>query len=348
MEHVDVLRKLQEKWREELGDTEYNSERDVRLLCADELDHVIHALSAQGEAVAYALKNSKTGEMFWDEDECIWSDSSGAEYYAEILNDRGDGEEFAVAPLYTHPQPQGLGKAVRLRVIFPDGLVQFVPAETKPGFFESQGCIVVPIISEAQLAAELLANEKRLHHQSQHAPQEQAAGALDLSAPPRVWLQVDTDGDNDDRSEAIPEKAWIDLTWHYEYIGGQEVQYIRADLAHPQPQGAVVDDAQGEAAAWMASDGRVISARQKERAIRDGGASASSVSVYSDPLYARTQPQGAVLDDAPTAWISDNDLLKLRESVDDARNIRMTTERTHLRIHPVYIPALVAALREGE
>lgn len=218
MEHVDVLRKLQEKWREELGDTEYNSERDVRLLCADELDHVIHALSAQGEAVAYALKNSKTGEMFWDEDECIWSDSSGAEYYAEILNDRGDGEEFAVAPLYTHPQPQG----------------------------------------------------------------------------------------------------------------------------------AVVDDAQGEAAAWMASDGRVISARQKERAIRDGGASASSVSVYSDPLYARTQPQGAVLDDAPTAWISDNDLLKLRESVDDARNIRMTTERTHLRIHPVYIPALVAALREGE
>lgn len=50
--------------------------------------------------------------------------------------------------------------------------------------------------------------------------------------------------------------------------------------------------AQGEAVAWMASDGRVISAKQKERAIRDGGASASSVSVYSEPLYPQPQPQG--------------------------------------------------------
>ena len=39
-------------------------------------------------------------------------------------------------------------------------------------------------------------------------------------------------------------------------------------------------------------------------------------------------------------WISDNDLLKLAESVDEARNIRMSTKRTHLRVHPVEIPAL--------
>ena len=39
-------------------------------------------------------------------------------------------------------------------------------------------------------------------------------------------------------------------------------------------------------------------------------------------------------------WISDNDLLKLAEAVDEARNIRMSTKRTHLRVHAVRIPAL--------
>jgi hypothetical protein len=37
--------------------------------------------------------------------------------------------------------------------------------------------------------------------------------------------------------------------------------------------------------AWETEDGRVISASQKETALRDGGASASSVAVYSIPLY---------------------------------------------------------------
>lgn len=40
------------------------------------------------------------------------------------------------------------------------------------------------------------------------------------------------------------------------------------------------------------------------------------------------------------AWISDNDIMKLRDSVDDARNIRMSTKRTHLRTHPIFIPEL--------
>lgn len=39
-------------------------------------------------------------------------------------------------------------------------------------------------------------------------------------------------------------------------------------------------------------------------------------------------------------WISDNDLQKLAESVDEARNIRMSTRRTHLRVHAVEVPAL--------
>lgn len=56
------------------------------------------------------------------------------------------------------------------------------------------------------------------------------AGPLDRSAPPRVWLQVDTDGDNKDHSEAMPPEAWGELTWHHSPIGGQEVEYVRKDL----------------------------------------------------------------------------------------------------------------------
>lgn len=56
-------------------------------------------------------------------------------------------------------------------------------------------------------------------------------GPLDISAPERVWLQVDTDGDPEDRTQAMPRDCWMDLTWHYESIGGQEVVYIREDIA---------------------------------------------------------------------------------------------------------------------
>jgi hypothetical protein len=52
---------------------------------------------------------------------------------------------------------------------------------------------------------------------------------MDASAPPRVWLQVDDQGDNEDRSETIPETSWCDLTWCSESIGGQEIEYVRVD-----------------------------------------------------------------------------------------------------------------------
>lgn len=55
-------------------------------------------------------------------------------------------------------------------------------------------------------------------------------GLLDSTAPPRIWLQVDTSASNDERDEAFP--ADIDgVTWQDESIGGLEVQYVRADLA---------------------------------------------------------------------------------------------------------------------
>ena len=47
-------------------------------------------------------------------------------------------------------------------------------------------------------------------------------------------------------------------------------------------------------------------------------------------------------------WISDNDLHKLAESVDEARNVRMSTKRTHLRVHAVEIPALDGLLEKCE
>lgn len=64
---------------------------------------------------------------------------------------------------------------------------------------------------------------------------EAVTSPLDLSAPQKVWLQIDPNGDAEDRSEAIPRAAWDDLTWHYESVGGQEVEYVRADLARPAP-----------------------------------------------------------------------------------------------------------------
>lgn len=59
---------------------------------------------------------------------------------------------------------------------------------------------------------------------------------LDASAPPRVFLQVDTDGDDEDRGEPIPRECWGDMTWHHERIGGQEIEYVRVDRPWSAPK----------------------------------------------------------------------------------------------------------------
>lgn len=53
---------------------------------------------------------------------------------------------------------------------------------------------------------------------------------LTESAPERIWLQVDADGDAEDRSEPIMRESWGDMTWCAEEIGGQEVAYVRSDI----------------------------------------------------------------------------------------------------------------------
>lgn len=46
------------------------------------------------------------------------------------------------------------------------------------------------------------------------------------------------------------------------------------------------------------------------------------------------------------AWISDNDLQKIATCNSEARNIRVSLVRTHLRVHMVEIPALDESVYE--
>lgn len=76
------------------------------------------------------------------------------------------------------------------------------------------------------------AAERRGYERAQREAKDEAVGLLDLSAPEVIWLQVDTGASGDYRDDPFPSD--IDgVTWHNEEIGGLEVRYIRADLAHP-------------------------------------------------------------------------------------------------------------------
>ena len=53
---------------------------------------------------------------------------------------------------------------------------------------------------------------------------------MTTTAPERIWLQIDPSGDPNDRSEPCPDPADVELTWCWSQVGGQEVEYVRADL----------------------------------------------------------------------------------------------------------------------
>lgn len=89
-------------------------------------------------------------------------------------------------------------------------------------------------------------------------------------APERIWLQVDTDGDENDRREPIKRENWGDLTWCYDSIGGQEVVYVRADLADAQLQSekARADAAEAELRASLEFVSRFTSGNNVPRDVR--------------------------------------------------------------------------------
>lgn len=58
-----------------------------------------------------------------------------------------------------------------------------------------------------------------------------AVGALDFIAPESIYLQVDVDGDPEDRSEKFPNFPDYEVTWCTDSQGGQEIRYVRSDIA---------------------------------------------------------------------------------------------------------------------
>jgi hypothetical protein len=56
---------------------------------------------------------------------------------------------------------------------------------------------------------------------------EYTPGELDRTAPEYIWLVIDEDGDNADRSEAWPGADGV--SWCEDSIGGLQIKYIRAD-----------------------------------------------------------------------------------------------------------------------
>jgi hypothetical protein len=95
-------------------------------------------------------------------------------------------------------------------------------------------------------------------------PTSGAAGA-----PERIYLQINTDGDPSDTGYPADHE---DVTWCWRSIGGQEVQYVRADLATPPAQQADKAAAQGLRAQHDADSAelrRLCQARDHARRERD-------------------------------------------------------------------------------
>lgn len=86
--------------------------------------------------------------------------------------------------------------------------------------------------------------------------------------------------------------------------------FARALLAASTPNN-------GNVAAWMTEDGRVISAEQKAGAERDGGASASSVQPYRIALVveAASDKQEAISNEAAMQWVERHNLIPSFETM---------------------------------
>jgi len=64
----------------------------------------LSAQQAAGEAVAWMLRERKTGQFYWDDEICIWSHPDDAEEHA--TENFSDPDAYEVTPLYAAPQPE--------------------------------------------------------------------------------------------------------------------------------------------------------------------------------------------------------------------------------------------------
>ncbi|KVC83999.1 hypothetical protein WI75_04835 [Burkholderia ubonensis] len=99
-----------------------------------------------------------------------------------------------------------------------------------------------------------------------------------------------------------------------EVLGWQSLP--KWDDAAPQPAQADAPAQAREPAAWVTDDDRAITDAQKQRALADGGATASSVRPYSIPCYASRAPA-----DAGEARLTDE---QLRKALSQAWNLGQT------------------------
>ncbi|MEI7297335.1 hypothetical protein WCQ02_34860 [Paraburkholderia tropica] len=111
------------------------------------------------------------------------------------------------------------------------------------------------------------------------------------NAPPRIFLNL---GDGLP-SEEIDFASLHEVTWCADKQYANDVEYVIA--AFPS------DAAGAPIIAWATDDDRVITDRQKQQAIAEGGASASSVKPFSVPLHTAPVAPAAVAPEI-AAWQS--------------------------------------------
>lgn len=93
--------------------------------------------------------------------------------------------------------------------------------------------------------------------------------------------------------QLFEEKVDVDLEVYHGIAASTVLSFARALLAAPQPAPADAPAEACEPIAWVTDDDRAITAAQKQRALADGGATASSVRPYSIPCYAVSAPADA-------------------------------------------------------
>lgn len=151
-----------------------------------------------------------------------------------------------------------------------------------------------------------------MNEHSGNSGQSQPPGALDYAlarldreAPQRVWLQIDTAGDNSERD--VPWPGSEHVTWQDESIGGLEVEYVRADLA-AQPDAVSGGDALDVPFAWtwisQAGERHVTTYERHARHI--ARADGCVVHTITPQMLAGRQPVGAEVPNGKPSWQSHN------------------------------------------